>query len=106
MTDFHHMPTSILGAPSVDQTPPLLPGWLVCYRGNDGRLMGGCDDRQHGMVQQCEWIPIHRTFEVVLTSGQRLPLRMIRSVGKTDATGQVISAWTTGQHGFDGTGQR
>ena len=94
--------TTGLGAPSKDLAPPLLPGWLIVYRGPDGRLCGGCDDRIHGTVQACEWVAVRREFDVILTDGQKLRLRMIRSVAKTDASGQVVAAWTTEQHGFNG----
>jgi hypothetical protein len=87
-----------------DQPPPLLPGWLVAYQGPDRRLRGGCDDRAHGEVRTCEWAG--GAWTVVLTDRQRLPLRAIRSVGKVNAAGCVVSAWITEQHGFDGAGRR
>ena len=83
-------------------TPPLHPGWLVVYRDRRGALCGGCDDRQHGTVQECRlegngWM-------VHLTDGQKLPLSMIRSVGHTNAEGHLVAAWTTREHGYDGAG--
>ena len=92
-----------LRAPQTDRMPPLMPGWLVVYYGADGHLCGGCDDRAHGTVQRCVWD--HQAFTVLLTDGQRLPLHMIRSVGKTDVAGEVIAAWTVREHGYDGEGR-
>lgn len=86
-------------------TPPLQPGWLVAYRDRDHRLVGGADDRLNGTVKVCEWVAVHRSFEVILMSGQRLALRSIRSVGQPNAAGQIISAWTTEDHGYDGEGR-
>ena len=100
------MSITALGAPRTDPTPPLLPGWLVTYRDRDGRLCGGADDRQHGTIERLEWIPVHRTFEVILIGGQRLQLRQIRSIGQTDTTGKVIAAWTVEDHGHDGARKR
>lgn len=82
-----------------DQTapePPLRPGWLVVYRGADGRLAGGCDDRAHGTVQSCPWNG--RAFMVFLTDGQHVSLQEIRSV----RNGEI--AWTVREHGYDGEG--
>lgn len=81
---------------------PLQPGWLVAYRDKDYRLRGGCDERDHGTVARLEWV--HGSWTVWLTNGEALPLARIRSVGKTDATGQVIAAWTTRDCGYDGKG--
>ena len=83
-------------------TPPLQSGWLVAYRDAHGRLCGGADDRAHGTVERCAWSD--STWTVVLTDGPRLPLSMIRSVGRTDATGQIVAAWTVREHGYDGDG--
>jgi hypothetical protein len=84
--------------------PPVLPGWLVVYRGKDGTLQGGADDPAHGTVQRCWWDGTGWT--VHLDDGQRLPLWMVRSVRKTDREGRVIAAWTVREHGFDGNGNR
>ena len=80
--------------------PPLQSGWLVAYRDRQGVLCGGCDDRKHSTVQECQrgmegWV-------VYLTDGQRLPLSWVRSVGKTDGEGRLIAAWSVRQHGYDG----
>jgi hypothetical protein len=99
------MITPGLGAPNLERIPPLLPGMLVAYRDRDHRLCGGCDDRAHGTVQVCEWIPVHREFVVVLTDGQRIRLREIRSVAQINAAGCVVAAWVTEQHGYDGKKQ-
>ncbi len=85
-------------------TPPLQPGWLVAYQNRAGVLCGGCDDRQHGTVQECRWTGNGWTVE--LTDGQRLPLSIIRSVGRTDDVGKIVAAWTVREHGFDGEGPR
>ena len=82
-------------------TPPLQPGWLVAYRNRTGVLCGGCDGRQHGTVEVCQWDGNGWTVE--LTDGQRLRLSAIRSVGKTDSAGQVVSAWMVREHGYDGS---
>ena len=81
---------------------PIQPGWLVCYRDRGGALCGGCDDRPHGTVQECRWDG--RGWTVHLSNGQRLPLSIIRSVGRTDSMGQIVSAWTVKEHGYDGAG--
>lgn len=83
-------------------TPPLRPGWLVAYRDRRGTLCGGCDDRTHGTVQACRWD--EKGWTVQLTDGQRLPLSIIRSVGRTESTGQIVAAWTVREHGYDGEG--
>ena len=95
MTDYRDAPT-----------PPLLPGQLVAYQRRDGQLCGGADDRAHGTVLKCERVPGHRAFTVILTDGQRIPLRMIRSVSKVNASGGIISAWIVEHHGFDGKGPK
>jgi len=82
--------------------PPLQSGWLVAYRDRQGALRGGCDDRQHGTVEACQWDG--NGWTLWLTDGQRMPLSMIRSVGQTDDTGQIVAAWTVREHGYDGEG--
>ena len=82
-------------------TPPMKPGWLVVYRNHEWVLCGGCDDRQHGTVQECRWRM--GAWTVHLTDGQWLPLASIRSVGKTDGEGKLVAAWTVREHGYDGT---
>lgn len=42
---------------------------------------------------------------IALTNGESLPLGRIVSVGKTDAMGKVVAAWTVKQHGYDGEGR-
>jgi hypothetical protein len=81
---------------------PLLPGWLITWRDRDGRLRGGCDDREAGTVKECRWN--QHGWTVSLMDGQRLPLSGIRSVGKTDHRGCVVAAWTVREHGADGNG--
>jgi len=84
------------------QLAPLLPGWLVAYRDPQGRLRGGCDERESGTVQECQWN--EQGWMVHLTDGQRLPLSTIRSVGRTDDVGKIVAAWTVRGHGFNGEG--
>lgn len=81
-------------------SPPLLPGWLVAYRDRQGVLCGGCDDRQHGTVQECRWSGA--AWTVHLTDRQQLPLANIRSVGKTNGEGKLVAAWTVRECGYDG----
>lgn len=82
---------------------PLQPGWLVAYRDRRGALCGGCDDRANGTVASCDWSG--SSWLVRLTSGDTLPLGRVVSVGKTDAAGRIISAWTVRAHGYDGEGR-
>lgn len=84
--------------------PPLQTSWIVAYRYRDGRLCGGCDDRAHGTVRGCTWDG--SAWRVTLVDGQTLPLAAILSVGKTDAAGSVVAAWTVRTHGYDGEGTR
>ena len=79
---------------------PIQPGWLVAYRDRHGTLSGGCDDRKHGTVQECQWRM--GIWTVRLTDGQQLPLTSIRSVGQTNSKGKVVSAWSVREHGYDG----
>lgn len=83
-------------------TPPLQPGWLVSYYQHD-RLRGGCDGRDAGTVQACQWDG--RSWLVILTNGASLSISRIVSVGQTDARGQVISAWRVRDHGVTGGGR-
>ena len=83
--------------------PPLQPGWLVVYRDRQGRLRGGCDERDAGTVAACQWDGT--AWTVRLTSGERLPLQRILSVGQTDPAGTLVAAWTTRDHGADGQGR-
>jgi hypothetical protein len=82
---------------------PIRPRWLVAYRDRQGRLCGGSDDRAHGTVKECRWDGTGWT--VHLTDGQQMPLSLIRAVGKTDDTGQILAAWTVREHGADGNGR-
>lgn len=80
--------------------PPLCPGWLVAYRDQQWVLCGGCDDRAHGTVQECQRSA--GAWTVTLTDGQRLPIASIRSVAKTNDEGELVAAWTVCEHGYDG----
>lgn len=79
---------------------PIRPGWLVAYRDPQGRLRGGSDERDQGTVAKVTWV--HGSWTVWLTNGQALSLSMVRSVGKTNAEGRVITAWTTRDCGYNG----
>ena len=92
----------VLTLPAEPPAEPLQPGWLVTYRDRGGRLAGGCDDRANGTVAGCEWVG--SGWLIRLTSGETLPLHMILSVGKTDAAGKIVAAWTVREHGYDGEG--
>ena len=83
-------------------TLPLQPGWLVAYRDQRGWLCGGCDDRQHGTIQECRWTA--GAWTVHLTDGQEMPLSQVRSVGAVDHKGRLYGAWTVREHGYDGEG--
>jgi hypothetical protein len=82
--------------------PPLKVGWLVAYKDRQGRLRGGCEEREAGTVQTCEWNGAG--WVVTLPNGDRLPLSKIVSVAKTDPQGRILSAWTVREHGFNGEG--
>jgi hypothetical protein len=84
------------------QLSPLQPGWLVAYRDRRGALCGGCDDRQHGTVQECRWTA--GAWTVHLTDGQEMPLSQVRSVGAVDHKGRLYGAWMVREHGYDGAG--
>jgi hypothetical protein len=87
------IPAKVVNSPF----PPLQPNWLVVY--HDRRVLrGGCDDREHGTVQYCEWDGT--AWTVCLTDGQRLPLHAVRSVAQTNDRGEVVAAWTVREHGF------
>lgn len=86
-----------------DPIAPILPGWLVAYRDQAGRLCGGVEDRIHGTVRECQWNG--SSWTLYLTDGQWLPLAFVRSVGKTNTAGRVVAAWTVREHGFTGTAQ-
>lgn len=80
----------------VTPEPPLQPGWLIVYNRNR-------HDRIHdGIVSRCEWDG--RSWTVQLTSGTALPLGWVTSVGKTDASGQILAAWMVREHGHNGEG--
>lgn len=95
-----HGTSAALNSPA----PPLHPGWRVVYRNNSGRLCGGADDRLHGTVHRCLWEG--NVWRLILTDGQRLPLRAITSVGKTDTSGCVVAAWDVRGAGINGEGRR
>ncbi len=82
---------------------PILPGWLVTYRDQAGRLRGGYEEKAHGTVQAC--LSDAGRWTVCLTDGQRVPLFSIRAVGKTAPQGNILSAWDVKRHGYDGRKQ-
>lgn len=82
---------------------PIQPGWLVAYRGPDGKLRGGCDDRAHATVQTGERREAAWTF--TLTDGTVLPARAIVSVAQVAQNGRIVAAWTVRNFGLDGERQ-
>jgi hypothetical protein len=82
---------------------PILPGWLIAWRDRAGRLRGGCDDRAHGTVREAQWGADGWTF--TLSSGEVVPMRRVVSVGRTDATGQLVASWEVRGCGLDGTSE-
>jgi hypothetical protein len=81
--------------------PPILPGWLVAYRGPDSRLRGGSLEPEHGRVVETRYTPgIGWSF--VLADGTALAVSAVVSVGRTDKEGRLIAAWTVREHGYDG----
>jgi hypothetical protein len=88
----------------VTPEPPLQAGWLVVYRDRQGRLRGGCNERECGTVRECRWDDSGWT--VILKNGEPLALGRILSVGKTDVNGKLIAAWTVREQGYDGEGAR
>lgn len=92
--------SSILAVASEEPSMPLSPGWVVAYRGTDGQLRGGYDDREAGTVSDCRWDGY--SWTVHLRNGDGLPLSRVVSVGQTDRTGRIIAAWTVREHGYDG----
>jgi hypothetical protein len=83
---------------------PLRTGWLIVYRDEVWRLRGGNDERAAGTVRECCWNP-YAGWTVVLTNGDRVPLRAVRAVSKTDTRGRILAAWTVREHGYDGDGR-
>jgi hypothetical protein len=82
---------------------PIPPGRLITYRGSDGTLCGGDLDRAHGTVAWSEYGS--QGWTITLTDGQSVSLSAIRGVARTSADGQVVEAWTTRRHGYDGRAQ-
>lgn len=56
---------------SAQPLPPLMPGWLVTYRDQAGKLSGGAADRAHGTVEQCRWDAGRWTCISVMVNGCR-----------------------------------
>lgn len=71
---------------------PLSLGWKVAFRDRRNLL-------HDGIVSRCQWTGMGWT---ILLNGTTIPLRSVTSVGKTDAAGMVLAAWTVREHGFDG----
>jgi hypothetical protein len=83
---------------------PLLPGWLVVYRGACGRLRGGDDERGAGTVKACIWDG--QTWQVTVANGDVIPMTRITGVTKTDGAGRILAAWTVKDHRYDGEGRK
>lgn len=79
---------------------PIHPGWLVAYRDRDGRLRGGCDDREHGTVK--EGLRSNLGWVFTLTDGSTLTGKQILSVAEVGKDSQVLRAWLVHRHGLDG----
>lgn len=86
--------------PGGSPIPPIKNGWLVTYRGRDGRLAGGHEDRARGTVQACLWNGT--SWTVCLTDGRRLPLLAVLAVAKTNSKGRICGSWSVREHGCDG----
>lgn len=76
--------------------PPVRPGWLITYRGGDGRLRGGADERPVGTVAACD------DASVTLTNGEQVALARIVGVASTNESGGIRAAWLVQRHGLDG----
>ena len=72
----------------------------MTYRDQAGKLSGGA---AHSSAWDRRTVSLGcRAVDVYLSDGQRVPLSCIRAVGKTDQQGQILEAWTTREHGYDG----
>ncbi len=96
------IPVSVTAADEESPPPPLSPGWVIAWRDLAGRLHGGHDEPEKGVVAGCTWDG--RGWQVSLSNDDRIPLRSVTSVAKLNANGEVISVWLTREHGFDGQG--
>ena len=79
---------------------PIQPGGLVAYRGPDGKLRGGCDEREHGTIREARLGDTGWVFTV--TDGTEIPARAIVSVAEVRPDGRVGAAWTVRHDGLDG----
>ncbi len=95
--------STVSSKPAEHPAPPIQPGWLVAYRGPDGRLRGGGDDQDHGTVQSAELGPDGWAF--MMSDGKVIAGRAIVSVARVASDGPVVAAWTVQHHGFDGDGR-
>lgn len=94
--------SSVQNSPSVETLlPPLVSGWIVTYLDQQGALVGGWDERASSTVTQCDWNG--KAWVVRLSGGVTIPLMAVRGVGKTNAEGRLVAAWTVRAHGYDGT---
>lgn len=82
-----------------EHTRGLQPGWRVTYRNQEGRLIGGIEDKEHCTVKTC----LER--EVLLTEGQRVPLSALVGVTKTAPDGRFLAGWEVRKHRLDGNKQ-
>ena len=84
--------------------PPILPGWIICWRDHTGLIQGGADARQDGTVRSCRHIGSQ--WMVELTTGDRVLEKQIVGVVSTNASGAVTAAWLVREHGLSGREQR
>ena len=79
---------------------PIQSGWLVAYHGHDGKLRGGSEDREHGIVRDGRLTETGWVFSVM--DGTKIPAKAIVSVAEVAENGRVVAAWTVRKHGLDG----
>lgn len=77
--------------PIEEPKPPIRPGWVVAYRGKDGRIDGGT-------VKECKAISGGWAF--TLGDGRQLRDREVLSVGQIEQ-GQWLKAWTVRDWGLE-----
>lgn len=86
-------------AETEEHTRGLYPGWRIAFRNQEGRLIGGIEDKEHCTVEAC----LDR--EVLLTDGQRVPLAAITGVTAIAPDGRFLAGWEVRKHGLSGEGK-